>query len=87
MGRETQNPLTGVPAAHQASQKIGHRLPAGGELKGQILLAQFVREGLLAAVVGHSRRHGDGIGTGLKTHQGLLHIGRRLDGHASQALQ
>ena len=34
LGRETQNPLTGVPAAHQASQKIGHRLPAGGELKG-----------------------------------------------------
>ena len=46
-----------------------------------------MRERLLAAVVGHSRRHGNGIGTGLKTHQGLLHIGRRLDGHTSQAIQ
>jgi hypothetical protein len=87
LGCETQNPLTGVPAAHQASQKVGHLLPAGGELNGELLFGQFVRERLLAAVVGHSRRHGDGIGTGLKTYQGLLHIGRRVDGHTSQALQ
>ena len=49
------------------------------------MLAEFGVERLLAAVIGHRRRHGDGIEAGLEPQQGLLHLGRRLHGLAAEA--
>ena len=49
------------------------------------MLAEFGVERLLAAVIGHGRRHGDGIEAGLEPQQGLLHLGRRLHGLAAEA--